>query len=118
MQNPPLNDKADLRFYTNASLKLQMKQFDGDLRLISFIFTVLSSTDVTFAVLRAFLNGCKDRKTVTFSVLIMHLFSQGIAAADAHGDCGMLFCACSKVAGSTHDRREVGRANARPIASF
>ena len=85
MQDPPLKTKTDLQFYTNESLKLQMMQFDGDLRLISFIFTVLSSTDVTFAVLRAFFNGCKDRKTVTFFVFIMHLVSQGIAAIDAQG---------------------------------
>ena len=85
MQDPPLKTKADLLFYTNANLKLQMKQFDGDLRLISFIFTVLSSTDVTFAVLRAFFNDGKDQKTVTFFVLIMHLVSQGIAAIDAQG---------------------------------
>jgi len=91
MQKPPLKTKAALVFYTKASLKLQMMQFDGDLRLISLIFTVLSSTDVTFAVLRAFFNCCNDRKTVTFFVLIMHLVSQGIVAADALGDCRMLF---------------------------
>lgn len=86
MQDPPLKTKADLLFYTNVNLKLHMKQFDGDLRLISFIFTVLSSTDVTFAVLRAFFNGGKDQKTVTFFVLIMHLISQGIAVLDAQGN--------------------------------
>ena len=82
MQNPPLNDEADLKYYTIATLKQHSRQFDGDLRLISLEFTVLSST---FAVLRAFFNGCKDRKTVTFFVLIMHLVSQGIAAIDAQG---------------------------------
>jgi hypothetical protein len=65
MQNPPLNDEADLKYYTIATLKQHSRQFDGDLRLISLEFTVLSST---FAVLRAFLNGCKHQKTVRWTL--------------------------------------------------
>jgi hypothetical protein len=65
MQNPPLNDEAALHYYTIETLDQHSRQFDGDLRWISLEFTVLSST---FAVLRAFLNGCKDQQTVRWTL--------------------------------------------------
>ena len=46
MQDPPLKTKADLLFYTNVNLKLQMKQFDGDLLMERIHSDFLEQFDV------------------------------------------------------------------------
>jgi hypothetical protein len=68
---PPLQDTADLRFYTVASLRQHAMQFDGNACFKrSFVFFYRIS------VLRAFLNGCIDRGTVRIVYLFLsRLFS-------------------------------------------
>jgi hypothetical protein len=109
-----LHDEADLNYYTIATLKQHAKQFEGELRLRSREIAALTSSS---AVLRAFLNGCMERKTVRrllpfFAVSLRCAFAfqaafpfdyacsvpQAIAAADAHQDCCLLLRACKGMA--------------------